>query len=632
MTTALPFLLDDIVESATAKREGTTADWFRANWYDQKGNKFNEQAVPWLTAPQGPCWAYDQDRFNTFWLQWAARMFKTNWALGLAQMQMQHDPCEMMLATVDESNLKSILSRWWLMMANCPPLKWEIPPTWRRAKTQVMIARSTVWGAWPRGKSKLADKSIKYGHGNEIDKWQHDSTDTEGDPLPRFMKRGAEYPDRKFVLESTPGTKGRSRVEAGRLQSTNHAYHVPCPDCGKYQKIEFDGIQWDRLENGDSDAEMARNTARYVCRHCEADILDESRSEIMNLGVWVPFGCEVDHERALIARDLPPDDDSWLIGEPAYKGTAYGSQMSVFYALFHGWGDIAAEFLGKYKRQQDFRQWWNEDRGETWEIIARKQTWETLGGRIISEVPRRIVPETHEIITIGMDKQEEFYPYVVVAWDPAQQPHVLEYGVSEDTDGLFNLLGQKWFVEGGDQYLKASASLLDSGFRPAAVHKFIHRCTQHGYPVRAARGSSTRLTSFYNQRANGPKSSNPGELVCWVDSHSTQDWMDNQLYDGPIRVFNDTLSAHQDFLEQVLNEGLVKTMDSKNQDHEEYQRIDGMVPNDYRDCLRYAFVALLLTRGRAAKPETGKPEDKQAKPHPKGNRLRKRPGGWLNRR
>ncbi|MFN9292166.1 MAG: phage terminase large subunit family protein, partial [Planctomyces sp.] len=85
------------------------------------------------------------------------------------------------------------------------------------------------------------------------------------------------------MLESTPSVKGKSAVESGLLQSTNHRYHVPCPHCYKFQTLEFGdgkapgGIFFDRLPSGQSDADLARKTAHYVCRWCEGRIDDMQR-------------------------------------------------------------------------------------------------------------------------------------------------------------------------------------------------------------------------------------------------------------------------------------------------------------------------------------------------------------------
>ena len=193
----------------------SSADWLRSSFYDISGRAFDETLVPWVTAPQGPCWAYDSIQFRTIWLQWAARMFKTNFGLAMLMRGMDLRPEETMFATPDETNCKGVFGRFWKMLENCPRLRDQVPIQQRQSKTRIQLRRSVCHGAWPRGKSRLADKSIRVGHGNEIDKWVQESTSTEGDPLERFRKRGAEFPDRKFVLESTPSVRGKSNVEAG---------------------------------------------------------------------------------------------------------------------------------------------------------------------------------------------------------------------------------------------------------------------------------------------------------------------------------------------------------------------------------------------------------------------------------
>lgn len=634
-------LIADIFrETLTISPEESAADWIRQYFYTHDGRAFNEQACPWVTAPQGPCWAYDSIQFRTLWLQWAARMFKTNFGLAMLMRSMDQRPEETMFATPDETNCKSVFRRWWKMLEANPRLRSQVPLPMRQNKTVISLRRSVCHGAWPRGKSRLADKAIRVGHGNEIDKWEHQSTSTEGDPLERFRKRGAEFPDRKFVLESTPSVRGRSNVESGRLQSTNHRYWVPCPKCCKFQTIEFgDGsgpgmIHWEKTANGTSDKDLARRTAHYVCLHCHARLEDIDRPWMIMHGVWVPAGCGVDHDRAMVARELPPDDMSWLTGTPTNWGSEYGSQISVFYAPFHGWGNIVYDYLSKCRTATKLRQWVNEDKGETWEIVAKKQTWEELGQRLIASVPPGVVPASHSIVTVGVDKQSTHYVYSVDSWGEGQSSHTLRYGTCETTAELRELLTKRWPREEGEG-LMTSAMLIDSGFQPAEVHKFIALCKRDKLPVRACRGANQRLSGFYEQRVNQKNSSNPGQHVVWVDTHSTQDWLEQRLHSikpgepGAMTLYSDSLENHQDWLQQIMNDGQTQSLDAANNVRESWERIDTLIPNDYRDCKRYALIAMLLVnRGKkiqAASPK--KIERKHQTPLPP---FIERPGGWLN--
>jgi hypothetical protein len=51
----------------------------------------------------------------------------------------------------------------------------------------------------------------------------------------------------------------------------------------------------------------------------------------------------------------------------------------------------------------------------------------------------------------------------------------------------------------------------------------------------------------------------------------------------------------------------------KKNDRENWERIDVDIPNDFRDCRRYAYAAMLVaTRGAPIQPRTAKPEKRSA--------------------
>ena len=628
-------LADIMADALTPSVELSAADWLRESFFLHDGRAFSEHSVPWVTAPQGPCWAMDHPQFREIWLQWAARMCKTNFGLAMLLRQMSQRPGETMFATVDETQCKSVFARFWQMIEHSPPLRDQAPVEQRQSKLSVQLARSVCHGAWPRGKSRLADKSIPLGVGNEIDKWTHTKNSTEGDPLPRFLKRGAEYADRKFVLESTPSVRGTSRIEAGRLRGTNHKYYVPCPHCGKFQALVFGdgdspgGIFWDKSPSGKTDRQLARKSAHYVCAFCESRIDDMHRPGMMAAGVWAPFGVEINHDRAHVARSLPPDDASWIIGEPAMWGSEYGSQISVLYALFLGWGQLAHDFLVKKDHPADLRQWTNEDMAETWDSVKRKESWHDLGQRLITQVPRYVAPTGTDMITIGIDKQQKNYVYCCLCWQ-GDRGHTLDYGTADTSDELIDLVSAEWSREDGTS-LTASAALIDSGYRPAEVHEFVEEAAKKGLPVRACRGSyGRRLPTYYINRQSSSRSSSPGSWVTYVDTHSTQDWCDLFLQDG-LSVFAGSLADHQDWLQQLTNDGLVSSLDAYNMPREAWQRLDAMIPNDFRDCLRYGFVGRLLASRRLEQESADTPPKKHPRrsDRPAARKFLQRPGGWV---
>jgi len=582
----------------------SAADWVRTSFYDHRGNAFDESQVPWVTAPQGPCWAYDSIQFRTIWLQWAARMFKTNFGLAMLMRGMDLRPEETMFATPDETNCKGVFGRFWRMLENCPRLRSQVPIQQRQSKTRIQLRRSVCHGAWPRGKSRLADKSIRVGHGNEIDKWVQESTSTEGDPLERFRKRGAEFPDRKFVLESTPSVRGKSNVEAGLNASTNHRYQVPCPHCCKFQQIEFGdgqrpgGIFFDRLPSGQSDADLARKTAHYVCRYCEGRIEDVHRPQMMMSGVWVPAGCEVDHERAMEARDLAPDDMSWLRGEPHRWGSDYGCQLSVFYALFHGWGQIAADFVQKHKNPTKLRQWVNEDKGETWEARRTKTTPERVGERLRTEIPRGTVPDWGRLVTVTIDQQAAeggFRLYVVLAHGNDWRCHVVDYGLTQTLDDVWQRIISRTYshADGGNE-TPVHAVAADSGWSTKATYDF---CNLHPgmVPCKGANNDLGGKPYRLNQVESGDHA---GQLLLTVATDYWETDLQARLDDretGGAESLSLCAGADRDmeFLEQLCNGVVSDRVDNRGNAKLLWVKKDEGIPNDFRDAVRYGLALAL---------------------------------------
>lgn len=649
MSNAVRELFADAMSYLVPPERLQMADWLRDYFYTDEQKLFDEFSVPWVTAPNGPCDAVDNIQYTTIWLQWAARMFKTQFGQSLMMMHADVDPCRMMFGTPDETMCKDVFSRFWLMLDYCPPLRGQVPPERLRNKTHIKLGKCQIHGGWPRGKSRFADKSIRVGHGNEIDKWVMETTTTEGHPLARFRKRGDQFPDRKFVLESTPGQHLKSAVEDGRQQSTNCRYEVPCPKCGKFQVLRLGdgerpgGIFWEKDAGGRSNSALALKTAHYVCQHCQDRIDDIHRAPMVNAGVWVHEGCTVDHDLAMRARECNPLEYPWMKGEPLRNGSDYGSQISSLYALFWGWGKIAERFLTMRRRTADFRQFVNEDLGDTWTVTERKETPEKICERMAINCPRSVVPSGFSTITIGIDKQKDHYPYVVKAWAPGGRSHTLEYGKFWDNEHgtgleqLLMLLSRTWEHEDGGAQSPLRGALIDSGHFPKDVARFVADCKRRGLPVLACKGSSIKLDGVYRKSVQGKDSAMPGQLLVIVDSSESQEWIEDVLHklhpDDPwgMSIHAGGYYDHEEYVSQLLNDAPIDRVDARGNAQIAWQRIDETTPNDWRDCERYAFVAAMMLHPQADFPVRSQvPVEAKRKPVLMGGGGRRPDGrGWI---
>lgn len=642
-------------------------DWCRANIFNSEGRPYDHGAFPHIGAPGGPMDAVDDPAVREIVEQWASRLGKTFFGQCTQLYFADVEPCPMLFASSVQTLALDVVDRTYGMIRQNRRLSHRLPPEYLQKQDEIDMAACKIMVGWSRSTSSLADKNVKCGHANELDKWEHVKTSREGDPFKLFTDRGKTFAaTRKFIYESTPSLKGASRIEDLRLASTNCLYHVPCPHCGRYQVLrmgkhyydlrkltppaERGGLVWDIAPSGRHDVAHARRTARYECVHCYETIADWQRSGMMRRGVWVPEGCVVNDEGAAAETALDErqwqswSDAQWVNGTPRNDGPLAGYQISSLYALTLNWGDIAAEFVDSSSRTQLLRNFVNQWLGETWELIAAGQTWQQLGDRVIDETPHGMIPDEFSLVTVGIDKQQDHYVYVVDAWGPDRRCHTVDYGTSDDLDTiLVNVLTHDYRYANGEK-IRPAYALIDSGYKPAGVYEFCKNAARQNIRILPCKGASTSLGTAFAITELGPATSAPGQKIVRVDTITTQDSIDRTLHKcrrgeaNSMTLYRASHDEHRDFLEQLLNDAAVVDIDKKNYERESWTRIDSDIPNDYRDCKRYALVAMLIhTRGRSLRPrvapESGAPP---AKPKPKPKTLPSHldalnAGNWWNR-
>jgi len=600
-----------------------TIDWAREYGFTETGQPYSDFAYPHLSAPGGPFDAADCDSIFDIWLQWASRLGKTFGGQIVMMKKADHEPCPMMFSSADEKLAVEIVERTYGMLENCQPLRHRLPPPNRRKQSRIHLKVCRVYVAWARSVSTLADKSVRFGHANEIDKWEHQSTSKEADPLKLFDDRAKEFPTFKRWKEGTPALKQTSRVERGRLASCNAALYVPCPKCYRYQTLRMGdgkspgGIVWDHGASGKSDKDKAHKTARYVCRHCEAELYDDSRGTMMRNGVWVPDGCGCDDDKALatVEKWREPGQEPWrgwqaspwTTGEPVRDGQDWGSQLSSLYALARSWGDVAREFVECKKNPQNLRNFVNQWLAETWEITRHKATWEQLGQKLISTEPRFVCPKWATQLTMGVDRQADKFPWLIAAWGSDSRCSAIGYGECSSLSEINAKLLARSYERDGGASLRIDYTLIDSGFRPDGIYEFCRKRQQEGREVWPSKGSSVALESDYRKSLLGRNTSMPGMILYMIDTIRTQLWMEGVLHTmgkgepGSVSIHACPIGEHQEFLEQLLNDAAVTELDSHNNARESWDRINTNIPNDYRDCWRNAYAAMLVSTTRRKK-------------------------------
>jgi phage terminase large subunit GpA-like protein len=122
----------------------------------------------------------------------------------------------------------------------------------------------------------LAMRPIRYVLLDEVDRYPA-SAGTEGDPVSLAVKRSSTWWNRKIFLASSPTAKGASRIEAWWLRSNQSSFWLPCPECGAYQVLMWEQLEW---------PEGQPDLAQYRCEHCQALIPPHRKPWMLARGEW----------------------------------------------------------------------------------------------------------------------------------------------------------------------------------------------------------------------------------------------------------------------------------------------------------------------------------------------------------
>lgn len=535
--------------------------------------------------------AFDNPTVRTIVLQWGTRLGKTTTCLSLMSRVAATNPRNMMFASsTKDSAGRVVSSRLYPILESTDGVKKQLLPEHRRSKLDVRLEACRIYVGWSGSETSLADVGAWFGVANEIDKWDVDVS-TEADSLALFLNRFKGFPNHKIILESTPTVKGRSRIENWLNRSNRHRRYCPCPHCGEYQILrkgeenQPGGIKWDRMENGQSDPDLAFRTAYYECANCQQRIENYHRVPLLRKGVWVPDGCTIDKTGTIHGT-----------ADKALSDVVGFGPLPSWYALTETWGGFARAFLRAQKRPRDLQDVINSYLAETWEAKKSKSTPELIAERIGGEHHRGIVPVGGRFLTVTCDRQAADGGYVVFT--------VLAHGDEdrcwEITTGIATTLPEIWqtvmratypHADGG-QGLVPVAVGIDSGWNTKDTYQF---CSAHPGVV-PLKGASTdlgglpfKLVTLLDGSHNAD-----GQLLMHVGTDywetDLQSRLDDKLKGEPGSLTLSKESAKDpEFMAQLCNGTLKDSIDGRGNAKLLWMKKDENTPNDIRDAIRYGI-------------------------------------------
>lgn len=309
-----------------------------------------------------------------------------------------------------------------------------------------------------------------------------DAKSKDGDVVAKIIRRADTYPNATVLVTGSPtkivvqpdGKIEGSRIYREFLDSDQQYLYLPCPHCGAYQRLQPNGLNWDKGPGTGPQRHLFR-TAHFKCIACSERI-------------------EERHKRKMI------EGRRWVAKNPGHP--TRGRLIGGFVSMFHGskWSTLAAQYYAALKDKAKMEEFVNQVLGEPFEDRSSDTSDVDLGQRrepYVADVPMGAC-----ILTAGVDKQGDRLELLVTAWGPGQEQwQIAHHRIFGDTESatdecwkaLDRLLFRPFLHESG-AVLHVRCCLVDSGDDAPVVYQYTK--PRQGRMVFAAKGDSQRDISF----------------------------------------------------------------------------------------------------------------------------------------
>ena len=360
------------------------------------------------------------------------------------------------------------------MLRDTPVLKDKIADARARDSGNTILHKSFQGGhitiAGANSPASLASRPVRVVLCDEIDRYPA-SAGAEGDPVSLAFKRTTTFWNKKRMLTSTPTIKGVSRIEMAYEESDMRRYHVPCPECGEEQHLQWAQVTWEKDDP---------QSARYSCKHCGSLWSDTKRWGAVKKGRW--------------------------IAEQETKGIA-GFHLNEIYSPWVTLSDMVTNFIEAKKSKETLKTFVNTSLGETWEeegiqlddneLMTRREDYSDIpSGALVLVAGCDVQDDRIEIEVKGFGVGEESWSidYKIIYGDPSKQT------IWSDLD---TALLQQYQNEDGYMMRIASACIDSGGHFTDAVYKFCKN--KEARRVYAVKGSSTPGSPLVNRGTRSNK-------------------------------------------------------------------------------------------------------------------------------
>lgn len=345
----------------------------------------------------------------------------------------------------------------------------------------------TIYLRGSNSPSKLASVPVKYLFFDETDKMEGASK-KEASPYKLATERTKTYANsKKIVSISTPTLKTNYTWTLHMNADEQRRFFMPCPHCGKEIAFVFAQLKFEKMEDV-SNLERAA-TAVYICQECNGEITDKDKYNMLQKGQW-------------------RSENKKCVGRPR----SVSFHINALYSRFLTWQDVAKEWLDSKDDPELLQNFVNSWLAEPWEDTKLNTSVE-LVMECQTEVDEFIVPDWAELLTGGIDVQENCVYWSIRAWGDFVTSQNICHGQALSLEEAENIMNLTYRKENGDGYL-VSLALIDSGDQTEVVYDFCARNSEWALP---SKGSAAMGSHFRISRVNKTDSKAYGMSLVLID-------------------------------------------------------------------------------------------------------------------
>lgn len=483
--------------------------------------------------------------------------------LNIVGYIIDQDPSRIVYVLPDDDLCKEFSDmRMQKMLKNCPSLVEKFDANSSKDTLLKFRGGFLLFGS-AHSPAALASWSSKVVILDEIDKYPKWSG-REASPIKLVIERAKNWFNRKIFKISTPTLKTGPIYQGYEKSDVKYEYRVPCPHCGHEQTFVFKNIKWPKNEDGSYDVSIVYYSAYYECEHCHGKIDDRHKPAMLRAGRWVAKN------------------------KVAGRIRTVGFHINSIYSPWLTFGQVAAEFLNSKDDPADLMNFINSWLGEPWEDKAA-----TLDSDIVlskqTNLPECIVPDYAQLITAGVDVQQNRMYWSIRAWGARITSQNIAHGIVYDWDELEKIMNRRWPDQNGELRWQVNLCAIDSGYKTEEVYDFCLMNQDWAVPVK---GSSNQMLQRYRKTIiDKPTSRSYGQALYVVDTDQYKNLIASRL-NRPLGkgCFMVHADCDKDYAEQLTSEHKVRTPKG-NKEIETWVPKTSHADNHYLDTEVYAAFA-----------------------------------------